>query len=171
MGISLPDFETEPRYLFQDSTLGVPAPAQSSGFVRAPHHIAGASLQLTGHMGERDGSAPRGLVGKDITEDVARSAAHDAAVNALGGIKFALGGDWDRLVSLMRLIIFVACVPEYTDVHTPATGATELFNEVLGTDRGLIGQAALGFPVLEDNHCVILWLDAEIRDDHRVGNR
>jgi hypothetical protein len=118
---------------------------------------------LTGHMGERNGSAPKGAVGRDLTEEVARSAAREAAVNALGGISHALQGDWGRLVSLMRLIIFVACVPEYTDVHVPATGATELFNDVLGMDRGPICQAALGFPQLEDNHCVILWLDAEIR--------
>jgi hypothetical protein len=162
LGIELPDYVTEPDYLWGT---GNRTKGDDSGVYGTykPHHIAGNMLMLCGHVGELHGRFTAGLLGQDVDIERGYQAARQAGINALGGIRYALGGDWDRLVSLMRLISFVACVPEFTDVHLVTSGATDLFVDVLGHNRGLIGQAALGCRTLATNHCVELWLDAEIR--------
>lgn len=162
LNIELPDYVTEPDYLFGT---GNRAAGDSSGVYGTykTHHFIGNLLVLCGHAGEKAGKAPLGLLGRDVPLEVGREAARQAAINALGGIRFALNGDWARLVSLSRLLVFVACVSEFTDIHKVSGGASDLFLEVLGEDKGLIARATVGCTCLATNHCVELWLDAEVR--------
>jgi hypothetical protein len=161
LNIELPDYVTQPDYLWGG---GNRVKGDSSGVygVYKPHHIVGNQLLLCGHVGEKDGKAPLGLLGKDLTIEEGYAAARQAAINALGGIRYALDGDWDKLVSLMRLLVFVACPSEFTDMHKVSSGASDLFLEVLGEERGMISRATIGCTSLATNHCVELWLDAEI---------
>jgi hypothetical protein len=162
LGIELPDYVTEPDYLFGK---GNRVKRDDSGVygIYKPHHIMGSHLLLCGHVGELHGKAPLGLLGQDLTIEEGYQAARQAAINALGGIRYALDGDWNRLVSLIRLLVFVACPPEFTDIHKVSSGASDLFLEVLGEERGLICRATIGCTSLATNHSVELWLDAEIR--------
>ena len=162
LGIELPDYITEPDYLWGQ---GNRSKGDTSGVYGTykPHHIAGNMLLLCGHVGELHGKFTAGLLGQDVTIEEGYQSARQGAINALGGIRYALNGDWDRLVSLMRLLVFVACTPDFTDVHKVSSGASDLFVEVLGPEKGLICRATIGCTTLATNHCVELWPDAEIR--------
>jgi hypothetical protein len=162
LGIELPDYVTEPDYLWGK---GNRTKGDDSGVygIYKPHHIVGNMLLLCGHVGELHGKATTGILGKDVSIEQGYASARQAAINALGGVRYAIGGDWDKLVSLMRLLVFVAATPDFTDIHKVSSGSSDLFLEVLGEERGLICRATIGSTVLATNHCVELWLDAEIK--------
>jgi hypothetical protein len=90
-------------------------------------------------------------------------AARLAAVNCLAGIRFALGS-LDGVVNLVRSLNFVACVPDFTDVHLVSSGATDLFRDVFGEEAGLGGRATIGVTSLARDHCFENWLTVEVRD-------
>lgn len=94
-------------------------------------------LTATGALGTPDGPSL----------EEAQAAAAQCALNALAQIDAALKGDWSRLVRIVRLGVFVASDPSFTDHHKVANGASELFAEVLGP-VGVHARSAVGVPSL-----------------------
>jgi enamine deaminase RidA (YjgF/YER057c/UK114 family) len=93
-----------------------------------------------------------GIVGKTLDVNAGREAAHVAALNALALAKKQLGS-LDRVTRVVRLGVFVAATPEFTEHAKVADAASELLRDVLGEDtvssRLVIGVASLplGSPV------------------------
>jgi enamine deaminase RidA (YjgF/YER057c/UK114 family) len=129
-----------------------------------PHHLAGNLLFLSGHMPERpDGGVVHpGALGKDLTTGQGYEAARVAGLNALGGIRHALG-TLDRVVAVVRSLNFVVCTPDFHDIHLVADGVTDLLRDVFGEDAGVGGRATVGVTSLARNHCFETWLTLEVR--------
>lgn len=79
------------------------------------------------------------------TEDGARLA-RLAAINVLAVARAAADGDLAR-VRVVKLVVFVASDPGFTEQHLVANGASELLGQVLGDD-GAHARSAVGVPVL-----------------------
>jgi len=93
-----------------------------------------------------------GVAGKDLDVTAGRKAAHAAALNALALAKKQLGS-LNRVSRVVRLGVYIAATPEFTEHPKIADGASELLRDVLGEEtissRLVIGVASLplGSPV------------------------
>ena len=151
LGLAVPDFAATPYT------------GLKYGAVK-PHHLTGNLLFLSGHMPERlDGSVVHpGALGRDLTAEQGYDAARMAGLNALGGIRYALG-TLDRVVAVVRSLHFVVCTPEFHDIHLVANGVTDLLRDVFGEDAGVGGRATVGVVSLARNHCFETWLTLVVR--------
>ena len=62
-------------------------------------------------------------------------------------MKAALGGDLDRVERIVKLGVFIASTPDFTDQPEAANGASDLMEAVFG-DAGKHARAAVSVPVL-----------------------
>jgi enamine deaminase RidA (YjgF/YER057c/UK114 family) len=104
-------------------------------------------LATSGHA-----AAIAGVVGKTLDLEAGRKAAYTAGLNALALTKQQLGS-LDRVSRVVRLGVYVAATPEFTEHAKVADAASELLRDVLGeqtvSSRLVIGVASLplGSPV------------------------
>ena len=88
---------------------------------------------------ERDARhlGPRGdggwLVGKDLDVKAGREAAYTAALNVLALTRKQLGS-LDRVSRVVRLGVYVAATPEFTEHPKVADAASELLRDVFGEE-------------------------------------
>src|SRR3954449_394363 len=93
-----------------------------------------------------------GIVGKDLDVNAGRQAATTAALNALALTRKQLGS-LNRVSRVVRLGVYVAATPVFTEHAKIADAASELLRDVLGEEtvssRLVIGVASLplGSPV------------------------
>jgi enamine deaminase RidA (YjgF/YER057c/UK114 family) len=93
-----------------------------------------------------------GIVGKQLDISAGRDAARIAALNALALAKKHLG-TLNRVKRIVRLGVYIAATPEFTDHAKVADAASELLRDVLGeqtmSSRLVFGVASLplGSPI------------------------
>ena len=93
-----------------------------------------------------------GIVGKDLEVKAGREAAHTAALNVLALAKKQLGS-LNRVSRVVRLGVYVAATPQFTEHPKVADAASELLRDVFGeqtvSTRLVFGVASLplGSPV------------------------
>jgi len=128
-----------------------------------PYHIVGPVLHLSGHVPIHDGKPVYpGRLGETVTIEQAQEAAELTAMNAIAGMKQALG-DLDRVVSIIKSLNFVACAPDFTDVHMVSTAMANRFVEVFGEEKGIGCRATIGVQSLANNFCFETWIEVEIK--------
>jgi enamine deaminase RidA (YjgF/YER057c/UK114 family) len=128
-----------------------------------PFHLAGGLLHLSGHVPVRDARPLHpGRLGDTVTIEQGYQAARLAAVNAIAGMKQALG-DLDRVAAIVKSLNFVVCTPDFHDVHKVSSGLSDLFVEVFGEAIGIGCRATIGVQALADNYCFETWITAEVR--------
>ena len=104
-------------------------------------------LATSGHT-----AAAVGVVGKDLDGKAGREAAYTAALNALALTRMQLGS-LNRVNRVVRLGVYVAATPEFTEYPKVADAASELLRDVFGdqtvSSRLVFGVASLplGSPV------------------------
>lgn len=137
-------------------------PAAQYGLIRS-HRIVGNVLFLAGNVPEMEDGSPLhpGRLGDEVTIEQGYEAARLAGTNALGSIKYALG-TLNRVKAIVRSLNFVACIPEFTDVHKVASGTTDLFNEVFGDEVGVGCRATIGVTSLAASFCFETVVTVEI---------
>src|SRR6266436_3599077 len=134
LGIHLPDAPTP---------FGAYVPAVQTGNLL----FLSGMLATSGHA-----AAVVGVLGKDLDVNAGREAAHIAALNALALTRKQLGS-LNRVSHVVRLGVYVAATPEFTDHAKVADAASELLRDVFGAEtissRLVIGVASLplGSPV------------------------
>jgi enamine deaminase RidA (YjgF/YER057c/UK114 family) len=101
-----------------------------------------------------------GKVGDGVTSDEAAALARIAAFNALAAAASVAGGI-DAITRIVKVTVFVASAPSFTDQALVGNGASELLIEVLG-DAGRHARSALGMAVLPRDSPVEVELIAEI---------
>ena len=87
-----------------------------------------------------------GKLGAAIDAEHGAAIAERCALNALAAIKSVLG-DLDRVTQVVKVVGFVASVPEFTAQPTVINGASEFLQKVFG-DAGKHARSAVGVPVL-----------------------
>ena len=84
-----------------------------------------------------------GKVPSRVALDQAQECARQCVLNALAIVKAELGGDWSKLVRVVRLGAFVQCDDGFAQQPQVANGASELMTQILG-DAGKHARAAVG---------------------------
>lgn len=144
--------------------LGIDLPAPPKALAAyVPAAISAGWVYTAGQLPLRDGeSLATGLVGTDVTAEVAAECARQCALNALAAIE-AAAGDLDRIERIVKVTGFVASAPGFTGQPSVLNGASELLAEVLG-DAGVHARSAVGVAVLPLNVPVEVEVIARLRD-------
>ena len=129
-----------------------PIPKPAASYI--PSKRAGNLIFVSGQLPLKDGKL---LMTGPMTPERAVAEAQAAMAQCfLNGLAAAaLCGDLDRIEEVIRLGAFVASVPEFTEQHLVANGASELAQAIFG-DRGVHARAAVGVSSLPLNAAVEL---------------
>ena len=107
---------------------------------------SGALVFTSGQLPMVDGQlAAVGKVGALVTPEQAKELARTCALNALAAIDALVG--LDSVVRVVKVVGFVASVPEFTGQPAVVNGASELLGEVFG-DAGAHARSAVGVAAL-----------------------
>jgi len=105
-----------------------PQPVASYVPVVATGHLAYVAAQIPLVDGEM---MHPGKVGAEVSVEQAQEAARRCALQALSALRDGLEG-FDRLKRIVRLDVFVASAPGFTDQPKVANGASDVLREVMG---------------------------------------
>jgi enamine deaminase RidA (YjgF/YER057c/UK114 family) len=115
-----------------------------------PAVVTGNLVFTSGQLPFVNGHLPAvGKVGQGdelVDPATAKELARQCALNALAAAKTAIG-DLDRIKRIVKVVGFVASVPEFTGQPGVINGASEFLGEVFG-DKGIHARSAVGVPVL-----------------------
>lgn len=144
--------------------LGFPLPEVAKPVAAyVPSVVTGNLCFTSGQLPFVNGALPaagkvgtgEGLVDPAVAKDLARL----CALNALAALKLSIG-DLDRVTRIVKVVGFVASVPEFTGQPGVINGASEFLGEVFG-DAGIHARSAVGVPVLPLDSAVEVELIAE----------
>ena len=100
-------------------------------------------LFTAGQLPLKDGKLlATGLLGRDVDVATGKEAAKYCAVNILAQARAALGS-LDRIGRIVKITVFVASTPDFTEQHLVANGASDFLAAVLG-DAGKHARSAVG---------------------------
>lgn len=132
----------------QLAALGITLPtaaAPAANYV--PTVIAGGLLHISGQIPfAEDGSLMKGRLGDSVAVAFGQAAARRCAIGLIAQMKAALG-DLGRVKRIVKLGVFVASHPDFTDQPEVGNGASDLMVAVFG-DAGRHARSAVGVAVL-----------------------
>jgi enamine deaminase RidA (YjgF/YER057c/UK114 family) len=134
--------------------LGIVIPAAAAPAANyVPFVRSGNLLFPSGQLPMKDGKlAATGLLGRDLETAAGQEAAKLCAINVLAQAKAALG-DLEKIRRLVKINVYVASAPNFTEQHLVGNGASDLFAKVLG-ERGKHARVAVGMAALPLNAAV-----------------
>src|SRR5690606_37968686 len=113
-----------------------------------PYRRTGKTVFISGQLPFLDGKlVATGKLGGGITVEEGRKAARACALNLLAHLRDAAGGDLDEVAAIIKISVFVASAPGFTEQHIVANGASDVLVEIRG-DRGTHARAAVGMAAL-----------------------
>ena len=127
-----------------------------------PFVRSGSLVFVSGHIARRDGTPVVGQLGKDMDTETGKAAARGVAIDLLGTLNAAVGGDLERVKRIVKLLSLVNSASTYTEHHLVTNGASELIGQVFGPERGAHARSAFGVVQLPMGACVEIELIAEI---------
>jgi enamine deaminase RidA (YjgF/YER057c/UK114 family) len=133
------------------------AAAPAANYV--PGVVHGGLLHISGQIPfDTDGALIRGKLGGDMTTKEGAAAAARCAVGLIAQMKAVLG-NLDRVERIVKLGVFVACTPEFTDQPKVGNGASDLMVAVFGElgrhARSAVGVAALPLGVAVEIDAIV----------------
>ena len=141
---------------------------------RIPCVQVGNILFLGGHSTARHplmlGAKNTGKVGTEITEQEAYVAARAVALQILASIK-ARVGDLDRVKRVIRLHGMVNSAPGFERQFAVIDGASDLFFELWGPERGAHARSAVGVAELPRRSILEIVGEFEIYAERRTARR
>lgn len=145
------------------SALGVTLPAAAAPAANyVPFAQSGNLLLTAGQLPLAEGKLmASGLLGRDLDTDAGKKAARLCAINILAQIQAATG-DLERIARLVKITVFVASTPDFTEQHLVANGASDFLADVLG-ERGKHARSAVGVAVLPLNAAVEIEAIVELK--------
>ena len=143
MGLVLPEFR----------------PMQSKNLLRGVR--VGNILYLSGVGAYHDGKLIQGKIGKDLTAEEGRQAAHYAALNLLTVIKHFIG-DLDKVKKFIRGFGYINCEPGFNELSYVTNGTTDLIVELYGEEIGKHARASFGVSELAHNIPFEIIMDVEV---------
>jgi enamine deaminase RidA (YjgF/YER057c/UK114 family) len=143
LGISLPP-------------LAVPAAAYMP-FVRS-----GNLVFLSGHIAKKDGKPWVGQLGLTMGTVDGQAAARAIAIDLLGTLAAASGGDLGRVRRIVKVMSLVNSTPTFTEQHLVTNGCSLLLAEVFGPDIGAHARSAFGVAQIPFGACVEIEMIAEL---------
>lgn len=117
------------------------APAPAANYV--PFVSLGNQLFVSGQISQGPDGLITGKLGENLTVAEGAAAAKLCALSLLAQARAACGGDWSRLVRVVKLTGFVNCTPDFNDQPRVINGASDLIVELLG-EAGRHARSAVG---------------------------
>ncbi|UFS56575.1 RidA family protein [Comamonadaceae bacterium M7527] len=128
-----------------------------------PFTIAGDMVFLSGHIAKQNGVAWVGQLGKDTDTATGTAAARAVAIDLMGTLQAAVGGDLNKVVRIVKVMSLVNSTPTYTDQHIVTNGCSALLGEVFGPEVGAHARSAFGVAQLPMGACVEIEMIAQIK--------
>ncbi|MBU0718480.1 MAG: RidA family protein [Planctomycetes bacterium] len=123
----------------------------------------GNLILTSGQVPFKDGTLRyAGKVGAEVSLEDARAAAEICVMNGLAAAAQVAGG-FDRISRIVRVGVFVASAPGFTDQPKVANGASDMLAKIFG-DAGKHARAAVGVAELPLNSSVEVELTVEVVD-------
>ena len=126
-----------------------------------PYVQTGKLVFLSGHIARKDGKPWTGQLGRNMTTAEGQSAARAIAIDLIGTLHAASGGDLNRVVRIVKLMSLVNSTADFTEQHLVTNGASELLGEVFG-ERGVHARSAFGAVQIPRGACVEIDMVAEL---------
>ena len=139
-------------------------PVATPAAAYVPFVQTGNLVFISGHIAKREGKAWTGQLGRTMSTDEGRQAAHAVAIDLLGTLHAACqaaGDDLNRVKRIVKVVSLVNSSPDFTEHHLVTNGCSELLGQVLG-DAGLHARSAFGVAQLPMGACVEIELVAEL---------
>lgn len=137
-----------------------PLAAPAAAYV--PYVQTGKLLFISGHLAKKDGKPWVGQLGKDMDTATGQQAARAAAIDLLGTLHVAAGGDLNKVARIVKVMSLVNSAPTYTEQHLVTNGCSELLGEVFGPEKGAHARSAFGVAQIPLGACVEIELIAEL---------
>jgi len=126
-----------------------------------PYVQTGNLVFISGHIAKKDGKPWVGQLGADLGTADGKAAARAIAIDLMGTLKVAAGGDLERVRRIVKLLCLVNSTPAFTEQHLVANGCSELLGEVFG-EAGKHARSAFGVAQIPMGSCVEIELTVEL---------
>jgi enamine deaminase RidA (YjgF/YER057c/UK114 family) len=144
-------------------SLGITLPPVSvPAAAYVPFVQTGSLVFVSGHIAKREGKPWVGQLGLSMATEEGKAAARAIAIDLMGTLAAACGGDLSRVKRIVKLLSLVNSTPTYTEHHLVTNGASELFGQVFGAEVGAHARSAFGVAQLPMGACVEIELIAEL---------
>lgn len=127
--------------------LALPLPPKPIGNY-LPGVLVGNILYVSGTLGtvrdenDNDIMPISGKLGSDLTIEQGYKSAKLMALNHLALMKMVIG-DLDRIERIVKMVGYVNSAPGFTEAHLVLNGASDLYVDLFGEERGRHARAAL----------------------------
>ena len=145
------------------SSLGITLKAPAAPVAAYVMYVQTGNLVfISGHIAKNaDGSPNTGILGRDKTTADGQAAARSVAIDLIGTLQEAVGGDLNRVKRIVKVMSLVNSTPDYTDQHLVTNGCSELLGEVFG-DAGKHARSAFGVAQNPRGACVEIDMVVEV---------
>lgn len=126
-----------------------------------PFVQSGNLVFLSGHIARKNGEVWQGQLGANMDTATGQQAARAVAIDLMGTLQAACGGDLNRVQRIVKLMSLVNSTASYTEQHLVTNGCSELLGEVFG-DKGVHARSAFGVAQIPLGACVEIELIAEL---------
>ena len=126
-----------------------------------PYVQTGNLVFLSGHIARKDGKPYAGQLGRNLSTEEGKAAARNVAIELIGTLQAACGGDLNRVKRIVKVMSLVNSTGDFTEQHLVTNGASELIGEVFG-DAGKHARSAFGVAQIPLGACVEIELIAEL---------
>ena len=128
-----------------------------------PFVQTGALVFISGHIAKKNGKPWVGQLGLTMTTEEGKAAARSIAIELMGTLQAAAGGDLARVKRIVKVMSLVNSTPTFTEQHLVTNGCSELFGEIFG-DAGKHARSAFGVAQIPMGACVEIELIAELAE-------
>ena len=143
-------------------SLGITLPPVSvPAAAYVPFVQTGKLVFLSGHIAKKDGKPWVGQLGLTMTTEEGKAAARAIAIDLMGTLEAATGGDLQRVRRIVKVMSLVNSTPTFTEQHLVTNGCSELLGEVFG-EAGKHARSAFGVAQIPMGACVEIELIAEL---------
>jgi enamine deaminase RidA (YjgF/YER057c/UK114 family) len=144
-------------------SLGITLPPLSApAAAYVPFVRTGSLVFLSGHIARKDGKPWVGQLGLTMGTEDGQAAARAIAIDLMGTLAAAVGGDLSRVRRIVKTLNLVNSTPTYTEHHLVANGCSQLLVDVFGAEIGSHARSAFGVAQIPLGACVEVELIAEV---------
>ena len=137
-------------------------PVRTPAAAYSPFAQTGNLVFISGHTASKNGQPWTGKLGKNIDTAEGKLAARAVAIDLMGTLQAAVGGDLNRVKRIVKLMSLVNSTEDFTEQHLVTNGASELIAQVFGPEKGAHARSAFGVAQVPRGACVEIELIAEV---------
>ena len=126
-----------------------------------PFVQTGNLVFISGHIAKKDGKPWVGQLGLTMTTEEGKAAARSIAIELMGTLQAAAGGDLAHVKRIVKVMSLVNSTATFTEQHLVTNGCSELLGEIFG-DAGKHARSAFGVAQIPLGACVEIELIAEL---------